>query len=156
MRGCGGKGDKKGEVRRTSARGRGVVCSYALLGRFELSPRRSSLPVRRRSIIHPHPSHPFLVSINSHSNILPAFAEIKMNTACKQRDEKNENKVVSLCGGGSRDVKWSLGMAINRIQIVLITVQQQYRNIDNRTRARTLSAPSSNPNITFLLISAHT
>lgn len=46
-------------------------------------------------------------------------------------------------------MKWGLLLAINRIQIVLITgdVLYSYRNVDNRTRAHTL---------VFLLISGHT
>ena len=83
-----------------------------------------SLPVRRGSLNSIlHPSSP-LTSSSTH--ITPpnihSVCSIQTNTACKQRERTRTR--LSLFAATSRDVKWSFGMAINPIQIVLITVRK--------------------------------
>jgi hypothetical protein len=65
---------KRGRLGGGGARGRGVVCSYAQFGRFELSPRRSSFPVRRRSHQSIHPSHIIYLSYLSFKSSSKLFA----------------------------------------------------------------------------------
>jgi len=69
-----------------------------------------------------HPSLPppsWSLSPKTHTTI-PSVRRIQRNTASKQRERRTR---LTLFAATSRDVKWGFGMAINPIEILLITVQ---------------------------------
>ena len=72
----GGKGDKKGEVGRRSARGRGVVCSYALFGRSELSPRRPTLLRSGEDHSHSRNTSPTSPHVINDNKVLSLWVDI--------------------------------------------------------------------------------